>query len=197
MKKLLVNVRGASASGKTTAVKQFCERYGFSVEKVETPFSTLPVSVINGGGIVVLGDYSADGNCLGVDRYKNGNKDIMDAIAEVANIYHPNIIVYEHMLSSHASKGTIEIAEMARLFGFEYLGIQLRLSEEKRLKNLLNRSGENASRKNFLRNNGTRIDGATQRLLSAGLNVVVAEVENWSKDEMWRILDGPIREALE
>ena len=51
-KKLLINIRGASASGKTTIVKQFLERFGFSVEKVKTPFADLPVSVVDGGGVV-------------------------------------------------------------------------------------------------------------------------------------------------
>lgn len=196
MKKILINIRGASASGKTTVVKQFCDRHGFVVEKIRTPFLTLPVSVLNGGGVVVLGDYSANGNCLGADRYPNGAKDIIDAIIETNNTIHPSIIIYEHMFSSHSSKATIEIAEISRLFGFEYLGIQLSLSEEKRFKNLISRSGKNARYKQFHKNNGAAINRATGRLMDAGLNVVTYDVENWKQEEMWRILDGSIREAL-
>lgn len=196
MNKCLINIRGASASGKTTAVKQFCEKYGFRVEKVKTPFSVLPVSILNGGGVVVLGDYSAPNKCLGADTYPNGNKDITDAIVEVDSIYRPNVILYEHMLSSHVSKGTIEIAELAKMFGFDYFGVQLSLSEEKRFKNLIERSGENARHKNFNRINGEYINRATIRLRNAGLNVVVVDVERYARSEMWRIVDGAIREAL-
>lgn len=196
MKKFLINIRGVTSAGKTTMVRQFCEQRGFAVEMVETPFGKLPVSVLSGGGVVVLGDYSANGNCLGVDRYENGNKDIIDAIIETNNAYHPNIIIYEHMLSSAVSKGTCEIAEIARLCGFEYLGVQLSLSEEERFRRLISRSGKNASYKQFNKKNGRAVERATDRLRNAGLTVVVYDVENRDKNEMWRILDDAIRKAL-
>lgn len=196
MKRLLINVRGASASGKTTMVKQFCDRYGFNVEIVQTPFSTLPVSVLTGRAVIVLGDYSASGKCLGADRYKNGTKDIMDAIMEICAVYSPSIIIYEHMISSNAARATKEIAKIAALFGMEYLGVQIAISEEKRAENLLRRSGANAGKKYFAKNDGRAVGRATNKLREAGCNVVVKDAENIQQDEMWRILDGAIREAL-
>lgn len=196
-KKLLINIRGASASGKTTIVKQFLERFGFSVEKVKTPFADLPVSVVDGGGVVVLGDYSANGNCLGVDRYHGGKSEIIDAIISVEDAYHPNIIIYEHMLSSHVSKGPLEIAEVASHFGYEFLGLQIALSEEKRMQNLMCRSGGAGGTRTFNKNNGEKVSRASERLREAGINCIVVDVENTPKENMWRVLDGAIRKALE
>lgn len=195
-KKALINIRGASASGKTTVVRQFCERRGFIVKNIKTPFALLPVSVIDNGKIIVFGDYSANGNCLGADRFHGGKSDIVDLIIEVDNVFAPEAIIYEHMLSSHASKGTIEIAQVASAFGYGYFGVQLSVSEEKRYKNLLSRSGNEAGTKTFSKNNGERINRATERLKNAGLRVTTIDVENWDKDEMWRIAENAIDEAL-
>lgn len=197
MKKTLINIRGAGASGKTTAVKQFCERRGFSVERVETPFSILPISVIDGGKITVFGDYSANGKCLGADRYKNGKRDIQDAMIECARIYNSDFIIYEHMMTSHTFKGTKEIAEVARAFGYEYLGIQIFVSEEERLRRLRERSGENAGTKNFNANNLQRVERTSKMLNEAGIRVVPFNVENIDKCDMWKVVEYGIRQAME
>lgn len=195
MRKCLINIRGLTASGKTTAVKQFCERKGFSVKKIEAPFSVLPVSILDSGKIIVMGDYSANGNCLGVDRYRNGKSDIIDCIVELASAYTPDVIIYEHMMGSNTFKGTKEIAEVASAFGYDYFGIYLQLSNEKRLKNLYARAGKNAGTKHFndRRKNAER---AAERLNEAGLRVDIVNVEDIEKDNMWRIVDDAVRTAL-
>lgn len=194
-RKVLINIRGASASGKTTCVKQFCERRGFRVEKIEAPFSALPVSVLSGGKIVVLGDYSANGNCLGVDRYENGKRDIIDCIMEVAITHNPEIIIYEHMLGSNTCNGTKEISDVASAFGYEYYGIYFSLSDEKRLKNLYARSGKQAGTKKFDLAK-KRTERSAEMLNELGLRVVTCNVENIKKEEMWEILENAINEAL-
>lgn len=194
--KRLINIRGASGSGKTTAVKQFCERRGFRVEQVQTPFATFPVSLIDAGKIIVLGDYSANGNCLGVDRYKNGKSDIMDCLMEVAIRYSPAIILYEHMLGSNTCAGTKEIAEVASAFGYSYYGIFLKLSDEKRLQNLYTRAGKNPGLKQF-GNRAKRTERAAEMLNEAGLQCAIVNVEGIARDDMWRIVDDAVREKIE
>jgi hypothetical protein len=194
--KYLINIRGASASGKTTTLKQFCERYGFSVEKIHTPFHSLPICLINNSNIVVFGDYSADGNCLGADRFRDGTKDIIDCFIAVCEKYNPDIIIYEHMLSSHCFKGTSNIAKIAKEFGYIFFGIQLQLSEKKRFKNLIDRSGSNASTKQFNKNNGDKVDRASEKLINAGIDVMTVNVENMKKESMWKIIDYAIRKKI-
>lgn len=197
-KKALINIRGASASGKTTVVRQFCERRGFSVKNVKTPFIEFPVSIINGGKICVLGDYAKNTNCVGLDLLhgKNGKLNIIDLIIEVDNIYNPDVIIYERLISSGSAKGTVETAEVASAFGYDYFGVQLSLSEKKRWDNLMARSGGKARTRTFNQTNGKRIDRATELLRQAGLSVITVDVENWNKDEMWRIAEDAIDEAF-
>lgn len=196
-KKLLINIRGTCAVGKTTAMRQYCERAGFKVETVETPFGKLPVSVLTGGNIVVFGDYAKETSCCGTDCYPDGKMSIMDAFVEVCSVYDPQIIIYEHMLSSTTTKGTIEISELARLYGREYHGALLVISEEKRLRNLEERRGKPGKTRTFDSKNGKVAYDATMRLKKAGLPIDVYNVENMKKEDMWRIVDGAVRKALE
>lgn len=194
--KRLINVRGATAVGKTTAMKQFCDRRGFSVSKIQTPFRELPICLIKNASIIVLGDYSVNGNCAGADRFPAGQGDIIDCVIAVAETYSPEIIIYEHMLTSHVFRGTNNIASVAREFGYEYLGVQLYLPEEERYRRLLLRSGENAGSKNFNHNNGDRVDAATDKLVNAGYDVIRIDASAVKRENMWKIVEYGIRKAL-
>ena len=199
--KKLINIRGAVATGKTTAVRQFCERRGFHVETIETPDAFVPVSVINGGRIVVLGDYSKKINCTGVDsfRRKDGsackNETIWNSIIGVERKYDPEIIIYEHMLTSNTFKGTKNIADVGRMLGYEYFGVQLFRSEESRLSLLKGRSGASAGTKSFS-TNGKRTNRATVMLNEGGYRVKTVNVEKIAKNDMWRVIENAIEEAV-
>lgn len=194
--KYLINLRGAGASGKTTVLRQYCERYGISkVEKVETPFASLPISILN-NGVIVFGDYTIQANCLGADRFKNGSKDIIDCFIAVCEKYNPNIIIYEHMFSSHTFKCSYEISQIAKEFGYEYFAIQLQVSEQKRRRNVIARSGSNASMKRFDSNNGKRVDAASKKLMDAGIYVLQINVDNMKFENMWKILEYGIRKKV-
>lgn len=195
--KYLMNIRGATASGKTSALKQFCHKRGFRVEKVSTGFSHLPVSVLDGGDIVVLGDYSANGNCLGPDRFHGGKADIMDCIMAVADKYSPELIIYEHMLTSLVFKGSYEIAQVAMGIGYNFFAVQLELDERIRLSRLRKRSGKGAGTKTFSRNNTTRVSIASDKLQANGIDVIRINVDGMRPDEMWKVVEYGIRKKVE
>ena len=197
---LLINIRGAPAAGKTTTVKSFCERNKAHTEVLISPLrDKLPVSVIDFSGrknsVIVLGDYNAKGNCLGTDRYNNGSKDIIEAIVESYYRYYPDVIIYEHMLSSHLFRSTKSIIDIAEVYGFDYLGIQLALSDKKRADNMRMRNKKSILPKHFDKQLG--VNRSTQMLQEAGFTVVVENVDNIRKEDMWRILDDRVRKAFE
>lgn len=195
MKRYIINIRGAVASGKTTALKQYMDRFGYSVETVETPSGKIPISVLHDTSVVVIGDYCAGGNCHGADRL-NILSDIVDCIIAIYEKYDPKIIMYEHMITSTIFKGTYETAQIVREFGYEFIAVQFRLSEEKRLKNLLNRSGDKASMKRFYSNNGKKIDSAAEKLISAGITTLRIDVDNIPKENMWKVIEYAIRKKV-
>lgn len=195
--KYLLNFRGAPASGKTTAVRQFCEKNNFRVEIMNLKNADIPVSLLtsNGKNIVVIGDYASTKKCTGCDplRYRNGTSAtkrlILESVVAACRIYNPDIIIYEHMITSQVFKATKEIADAARVFGFEYLGIQLRCSESKREQLLAERSGVLAGVKNFS-SHSQRVNRATEMLNEAGYVVKVVNTENFQKKDMWKIVDS-------
>lgn len=195
MNKHLINIRGASASGKTTAVKQFCRRAGMRIETVDAPFGKLPLSILSGGKIVVLGDYEREANCLGADRFKNGMRDIIDSVMEISNRFAPKVILYEHLISSLATRGTKQVAQVAEALGYDFWAVTLLLSEEKRLANLHARSGDDCGLNTFDKNNVEKVRRMSENLAKNGLNVIPINVDGIRKENMWRIVDYAIRQA--
>lgn len=191
--KKLINVRGACGSGKTTMVREFCQRKGFTVEKATfKDGNTSDFSVMDGGKIVALGDYNLSG-CTGCDRFKGGSKQIKATVKEAIRRYNPDVLIYEHMLSSTCAKGTKEIAEIGKTYGYSYRGIQLACDDASRLGRIEKRSGKKARTKNFV-SNGETVVRATKHLNEAGYSVKVVEVSNTPEAEMWKILDEAVNE---
>lgn len=195
--KYLLNIRGAVASGKTTAVRQFCEKSLFRVEFVEVKKQSLPVSVINNGKIVVLGNYGSEINCTGVDSLKIGKEGdglkrvVSELIIKIFKVYNPEIIIYESMIISQVFKSTKVIADIAKSLGYDYLGIQLYCTEKRREKLLEKRSGRLAGKKNFSVHS-QRVNRATEMLNENGYFVKVVNVENIGEKDMWKIVQEQI-----
>ena len=191
--KKLINIRGAVASGKTTAVRQFCIRRGFRVENIDARDAIIPVSIVD-CGIIVIGDYERKAKCTGVDilHRKDGSSiktsTICNAIIAIEREYKPERIIYEHMLTSQTCKGTTKIADTGIALGFEYLGVQIYCSEQSRLMRLEDRSGYKAKTKNFSAHSA-RSNRATEMLNERGYLVKRVNTENIKRDEMWKIVE--------
>lgn len=199
--KKLINIRGAVCTGKTTAVRQFCERRGFTVEEMELPDAIVHVSVVGDGSIVVLGDYSRPVNCTGTDLFhrkdgSSGTKETLwNSLIAVARKHNPQIIIYEHMLTSQLFKSTKDIADVGRMLGYEYFGYQLFRSEDSRFDLLKKRSGAKAKTKNFFQNS-KRVNRSTVMLNEGGYPVKVINVEAIPVENMWSIVENAIKETL-
>lgn len=194
--KALINVRGFPGSGKTTAVRQFCERRGFFVEKAELPLSSVKLSVIDDGKIVVLGDYSNQNKCVGADTFKNGKFDIVEAVLFAAERFSPEKIIYEHMISSKSAKGTAEIASAAKFAGgYEYFGVLLSCRDDERRARVVKRSGANSGFKQFYKNTNAMAIHALENVGKKGLRTKIVETDNIALEDMWRIVNDVVRET--
>ena len=195
--KTLINLRGACGSGKTEAVRQWCNKNGFHVEYVKTSKGELPVSVTERA--VVIGDYEKTANCTGTDALRCGGKacgklDLCELIQEICKQYNPEYIIYEHMLSSQICQYTMDVAKAAEPFGYSYLGIQLWTDDDTRLRNLFNRSGTNAKTKNFTQN-GKNVNRATELLREKGYTIIKVCTTEIKREDMWRIVENAIQKA--
>ena len=192
--KTIINIRGAGGSGKTTAVKQFCEKKGFTVHEVQTPFGILPVTVLTGGKIVAFGDYSLGSGCLGADRFRNIKSCVMDLIAEVDGIYAPNFLIYEYKIGSHLYKSTKEIIQVGEAYGYGYIGVFLELSERERYERTVTRRGTNSPMKRF-KGEQLQCKRSCEHLVQDGHRIFTVETEKIRKEDMWKVVDFAIRKA--
>jgi hypothetical protein len=196
--KKLINIRGACGTGKTEAVRQWCNYKGYTLGTVKVTNGILPITVCS-GNIVVLGDYSKPNKCTGTDalRVTGGSvrkADVCEMVREICKKIQPECILYEHMLSSQLYTYTKEIADVAAQYGYEYKGIQLWSDDATRMKKLEARSGSNAGTKNFYLH-GERTNRATELLRQNGYAVTKLCVTNIKKEDMWRIVENAIQKA--
>ncbi len=189
---VLINIRGAGGSGKTTAVKQYCELHNFKTEQVNSCSEKFIISVLE-NNVIVMGDYGKRRTCLGADTYKGGMKDIMDCFVEVVNEYHPNAILYEHRLSSLSGRSTLELIKLAKAYDYSYFGLFLEISEENRKRNMYKRSGK-IGKKFYAENASYRI---ANNLKKSGVNIEILNIDEYKKEDMWRIVDDAVRKAME
>ena len=175
-------------------MKQFIEKNGYTVHKVQTPFAVLPVTVLTGNKIVVLGDYSLSSNCLGVDRFGNLKSNIMDCIVEAEGLYKPEAIIYEYKLGSHLYKSTKEIIELGKAYGYQYIGVFLKLSERERYERIITRSGIKARTAKF-KGEQEQCKRSCIKLEQDGHKIVTVDAERINKEDMWKVVDYAVRKA--
>lgn len=187
----LINIRGAGGSGKTTAVRQYCLLHNCRTEQVKTCSKNLAVSVLD-NGIVVMGDYRKKRTCLGADNYKDGSKDLQDALFEIVSQYRPRAVIYEHKLSSTSAKSTKELIKLAEALNYEYHGVYFKISIENRKRNMYRRSGKLG--KKFYHDHTLQI---TNNMIRDGIDVEIIDVDEYEVEDMWRIVDDAVRKTVE
>lgn len=197
--KRLINIRGACGTGKTEAVRTWCKRRGFYVDTVKITAGELPVSVVGNGEAVVLGDYERTVNCTGTDALRCsgkvcGKKEICELVAAICRKYNPEIILYEHMLSSQVCQFTKEVAETAAAYGYEYKGVQLWADSSIRLGRLEKRSGQKTGTKNF-KVHEIRTNRATELLRENGYEVIKVNTTDIKREDMWRIVENSVKKG--
>lgn len=183
----IINVRGAHASGKTTAVREYVKKHGGIVEKIESGKWTSDITVINNGKIIVLGRYDIDG-CTGCDRFKCFDQTYQTLKAVIAK-YSPETIIFEGIMFSVVFKGSYEVAKIAKAYGYSYLGILLRRNRDEALSLMERRNGgTQRSLENF---DAKRMSAerSAQKLVEAGEKVIALDVTGKSKEELCRILE--------
>ena len=187
--KRLINIRGGCASGKTTAVKGFCKRHETAAAVIQTRDYKCPITVIDGGRYIALGNYLLDG-CTGVDRYKDGKTQIKAAIYGIIANYNPEVIIFEGMLISLLYNATKEIADYAGNFGYEYVGVWLHRSFQSQIDMLLKRNNGTPKGVKHIAGDRKRVLGSARRLAANGYKVVPIDVEKIAESEMWSVIES-------
>lgn len=191
MKRYIVNVRGINASGKSTAVRAYCQEHNMSPR--ELIYRGEKYRFMTNGKECALGWYKPYSNSEGLDSLRQDKEDFKNFFEFFLDEEQPRIVVYEKQIWSTTYKLTREISEIAGNHGYEFLAVCMRIKYETALNRL------------FLRNGGkmTNLDAfdkrfyATQRsrlnLMRGGITVIDADIEKITKEKM----GGLIERALE
>lgn len=122
--KQIIQIIGTNASGKSTSVRKFIERYeDIQVLRTDNVHHSL-YTLCDGGKAVVMGDYT-DPNCTtpGCDRM-SGQKEVLESISWVIKQYQPEVVIYEGILYG-SMKFILTMSSFAKRKGYEWVGIFL------------------------------------------------------------------------
>lgn len=148
-KGLVINVRGINASGKSTAVREFCRTFNLKPSQIQVRGKKY--RVMTGGGKYVIGWYKPySGAFEGCDPMNIDKEDFKMLLKLIMEEERPDLIVYEKLIWSTTYKLTGEIIDLAKGFGYDFLAIQMMISYEDSLNRLFTRNAKkNVSIENF------------------------------------------------
>lgn len=152
MKRLFINIRGACASGKTTAVKKYMKMTEGHAEEIYFEGTPFPIT-INNKGVIAIGDYTKEQPKV-PDSFVDGEKkseSIDLAIKRCVEVmkHAPRAVLYEKMLFSQGYGITKRLAKAAEENGYVFVGLELDISTSQRLTRLHKRS-KNPGLKSFI-----------------------------------------------
>lgn len=191
MKKIL-NIRGGDGSGKTTAVWEYLKNHSFDYRSIVVGKRyKSELTVVDGGRVIICGAYDGTRGS-GVDKYKGG-KQLVPTIAKVIRTYYPDTVIYEGYVFSTVAGVNKKIAQMARDYGYQWVGIYLSLTLKEQESNL----EERYNRTDYLditkvEQQNEVIRRATRRMLQSGEAIRKVNISGYPKPKMAQIIEKEI-----
>lgn len=190
--KLCINVRGINASGKSTAVRQFCANNALKPNEIF--FEGLNYRVMTGNGIMVIGWYKPFSNSEGCDSLKANKEQFKRFLDHVFQKLNPDIVLYEKQIWSTVYKLTREIAEIARNREYDFLALQMNISYQTALNRLLKRNGDKLKNLDNWDSRFYAVYNAKKNLLKKRIPLFQVDVEKIPEDEMGNTIKTAIQE---
>ena len=190
MSKIVLNVRGAHCSGKTTSVRGFINSHPNHIETAILGGKKTDYTVIEDLNVIVLGRYD-QGMCGGVDRYKNGNH-VKEAIVYIAQTHNPDWIIYEGIMYSVTFKMADEIADICSRIGYVWESIFLYRDFAEMIDFLEDRNNGKPVNLEAVTLKWERVQAVYQKIISAGRSVKKITVTGMPK----KLLENIINEEI-
>lgn len=159
IKGLVINVRGINASGKSTAVREFCRTFDLKPEQIQ--FQGNKYRVMTDGKKYVIGWYKPYSDSEGCDSLDVDKEAFKRFLQHLIGGVRPELIVYEKQIWSTTYKLTGEIIDLSKAYGYNFLVVQMMIGYEDSLNRLFFRNGgKNVNLENF----DTRFTGVQRSL---------------------------------
>lgn len=186
MKPIIIQIRGANAAGKTTAVKQYIEKYGMEPLSIDLHSGKTIFYADSEHKRIVLGRY--DKPIGGVDNFK-GRKQITEALKYAAVTWSPHVIIFEGFICGKSFKFTQGVYALSKLLGYSFLGITLVRSFENTVRLLRERNNNSTFSIENLQQTVKEVQRSHEKLKSASVPVRKINADNFKKEDMWQILE--------
>lgn len=185
----IVQLRGLNASGKTTAMRQFAEKNNLAEKQIDV--TGIQTWVMVNEKTAVIGRYPKTSNFGGCDSCIKGKQHLLSTIQTlIENGY--STIAFEGFLFSGSTKLALEINDLAKHNGYDYIAVLMNLRYETELNRLFSRNGgKEINLKSF--DSGRRgVYKSHDELCKHGVKTFVADSEKTSREEMWKIVQSAI-----
>lgn len=185
----IVQLRGLNASGKTTAMRQFAEKNNLAEKHIDV--TGIQTWVMVNGKTAVIGRYPKSSNFGGCDSCIKGKQHLFNTIQKlIENGY--RTIAFEGFLFSGSTKLALEINDLAKRNGYDYIAVLMNLRYETELNRLFSRNGgKEINLKSF--DGGRRgVYKSNDEISKRGVRTYIADAENTPKEEMWKIVQSAI-----
>lgn len=184
--KYVVNIRGINASGKSTAVRQFCKKYDMKPDTIR--FNGFIWKVMTNGKYIAIGHYKPYSNSEGCDPLNITGEMFKNFLTFILMQYDFEIVVYEKQIWSTTYKLTAEVRDLTKACGYSFIAVQMSINYSAALNRLFKRNGNNLGN---LDNYDCRFDGvqrSRKKLIQSGTAVYDAMVSEIPEQDMYKII---------
>lgn len=193
---LVLQVRGANGTGKSTVVSGLLERYKDKIE---------PVSIIHGkhrikchasagNKLFIIGEYSDSKTCGGCDASIKNADELKWVIAYVSKYIKPDVMVFEGVLYGKTALLATELNAYFKAIKAEFISICLEPSFEGSLERIYARNGGKEVAAEQLLKVWKGSIKSNRNIEKAGLKTIVYNTDNLSIEDTKMIIVNILKE---
>ena len=188
--KYVVNVRGINASGKSTAVRQFCIKNNMYAETIE--YNGNEWKVMTNGKYIAIGHYKPYSNSEGCDSLRKSKEEFKDFLRWLL-LRNYEIVVYEKQIWSTTYKLTAEICTISRKCGYTFIAVQMSVDYQSALNSLFRRNGNNFGNLENFDRRFYGVQRSRRKLLQKKVALYDAIIKTIPKEQMYETIYDAIR----
>lgn len=183
---VVINVRGINASGKSTAVREYCNANG--LKPVTISFRGNNYRAMTDGRKYVLGWYKPHSNSEGLDSLDVDKEEFKLFFHWFLAKYNPEVVVYEKQIWSTTYKLTAQLREIAIGKGHGFVALVMLIGYDQALNRLFARNGGNIGNLDNFDGRYKQVYRTRRALARAGVCVYDANVESIERSRMSEII---------
>lgn len=186
-----IQIRGCMGSGKTTIVRTFMQKHNFEVEFIEVFGKQYPYSIDKKNNIVCGGRYDK-AVCGGVDGIIKNRDIVREYIVKIIKQVRPSLFIFEAVMYGITFDFSNRLNDICKVFGYQYTAIVPLSDFEDVINRIQQRNGGKPIKVDRVENQYTKCLSSTKRLEQNGVDVRYFRVSEYTKDNMYKILEEVI-----